>query len=70
MVYKRYIKRGNRLLGPYYYKSVRNKKGKVMSIYLKDYKPYTKDLLFNTVFSITKLFFQKERKNKLEFTKN
>ena len=31
MVYKRYIKRGGKLCGPYYYKSYRDKNGKVVS---------------------------------------
>ncbi|MDP2926159.1 MAG: hypothetical protein Q8N99_07315 [Nanoarchaeota archaeon] len=39
MVYKRYIKRNGKLCGPYYYESYRDKNGKVISKYLKDYKP-------------------------------
>ena len=39
MVYKKYIKRGGKKFGPYYFKSVRDKNGKVRSIYLgPDYK--------------------------------
>jgi len=34
MVYKKYIKRGGKKFGPYYFKSVRDKNGKVKSIYL------------------------------------
>ncbi len=34
MVYKKYIKRGNKKFGPYYFKSVRDKDGKVRSVYL------------------------------------
>jgi len=39
MVYKRYIKKGNKLYGPYYYKSHRKKDGRVVSKYLPDYHP-------------------------------
>ncbi|MEK6935445.1 MAG: hypothetical protein AABW67_01530, partial [Nanoarchaeota archaeon] len=41
MVYKRYIKRGNKLCGPYYYESYRDKNGNVISRYLPDYSPET-----------------------------
>ena len=34
MAYKRYIKRGNKFLGPYIYKSVKQKDGSVKSVYL------------------------------------
>lgn len=34
MVHKRYIKRGGKLYGPYFYKSIRTKDGKVKNIYL------------------------------------
>ena len=34
MVIKRYIKRNGKVLGPYYYKNVRDENGKVKSIYL------------------------------------
>jgi len=34
MVHKRYIKRGGKTYGPYYYKTIRDKDGKVRSIYL------------------------------------
>src|SRR3989344_6079357 len=37
MVYKRYIRRGGKLHGPYYYESYRDKNGRVVSRYLKDY---------------------------------
>ena len=33
MVYKRYVKRGGKTFGPYYYHSVRSKNGKVRSLY-------------------------------------
>ena len=39
MVYKRYIKRGGKLCGPYYYESYRGEDGKVHSRYLSNYKP-------------------------------
>ncbi|MBT4135642.1 hypothetical protein HOD75_02810 [archaeon] len=39
MVYKRYIKRDGKLCGPYYYESYRDENGKVVSRYLKNYKP-------------------------------
>lgn len=38
MVYKKYIKRGNKIHGPYYYESYRDENGKTRSRYLKDYK--------------------------------
>ena len=34
MVFKRYIKRGNHVYGPYYYESYRDKDGKVKKRYL------------------------------------
>ena len=39
MVYKRYVKIKGKVHGPYYYKSYRDKNGKVVSKYVKDYKP-------------------------------
>ncbi|MFA5855718.1 MAG: hypothetical protein WC867_00015 [Candidatus Pacearchaeota archaeon] len=39
MVYKRYIKKNGKLIGPYYYESYRTEDGRVISKYLKDYKP-------------------------------
>ena len=39
MVYKRYIKINGKICGPYYYKSYRDKNGKVISKYLRDYRP-------------------------------
>ncbi len=42
MVYKRYIKRGEKLCGPYYYESYRDENGKVVSKYLPNYKPPVK----------------------------
>ena len=42
MVYKRYIKRGGKLHGPYYYESYRDKNGKVATRYLKEHKSNTK----------------------------
>ncbi len=34
MVYKKYVKRGNKKFGPYYFKSIRDKEGNVQSMYL------------------------------------
>src|SRR4030042_1493262 len=34
MVYARYIKKGKKRLGPYYYKSVRTPEGKVRNVYV------------------------------------
>ena len=45
MVYKRYIKRGGKVCGPYYYESHRDKNGRVVSKYLKGYKPKFKDMV-------------------------
>jgi len=43
MVYKKYIKRGGKRFGPYYFKTYRAKNGSVKSIYLgRDYKPKPK----------------------------
>ncbi|MFA4886716.1 MAG: LamG domain-containing protein [Candidatus Nanoarchaeia archaeon] len=39
MVYEKYIKRGGKLHGPYYYKSVRDSKGKIQHVYLGTKKP-------------------------------
>jgi len=39
MVYKRYIKRGGKLLGPYYYKTIKTPDGKVRSIYVGPVSP-------------------------------
>jgi len=47
MAYKKYIKRGNKVFGPYYYKSYRSK-GKVKKIYIggkKEYKLWLKGKL-------------------------
>ena len=42
MVYKKYVKRGGKLHGPYYYESYRDENGRVVSRYLKDYKDNSK----------------------------
>ena len=45
MVYKKYIKRGHKVFGPYYYHSYRSK-GKVKKIYIgkkKEYKKWLKE---------------------------
>ncbi|MEI6058641.1 MAG: hypothetical protein WCP89_02620, partial [archaeon] len=39
MVYKRYVKRGGKTFGPYYYESYRGADGKVKTRYLENYKP-------------------------------
>ncbi len=39
MVYRRCVKRGGKLYGPYYYESYRDENGKVVSRYLSDYNP-------------------------------
>ncbi|MFH1290612.1 MAG: hypothetical protein ABIH92_04340, partial [Nanoarchaeota archaeon] len=39
MVTKRYIKKGEKKFGPYYYESYRDHTGKVKKRYIKDYKP-------------------------------
>jgi len=41
MVYKKYVKRGNKVFGPYYYKSYRKGK-KVKKIYIGKKKEYKK----------------------------
>src|SRR3989344_7410693 len=43
MVYKRYVKRGGKIFGPYYYESYRDKDGKTKSLYLPDYKDEEKN---------------------------
>ena len=50
MVYKRYIKRNGKRLGPYYYESYRDKHGRVVSRYLKDYTQSQSLLLAPTEF--------------------
>ncbi len=42
MVHKRYVKRNGKIFGPYYYKTVRGKDGKVRSIYLGSTTPSSK----------------------------
>ncbi len=39
MVYKKYVKRGGKTFGPYYYESYRDSDGKVKTRYLENYKP-------------------------------
>jgi parallel beta-helix repeat protein len=56
MVYKRYIKRGGKLCGPYYYESYRNEDGKIISKYLKNYKPPRKILVYSVYFIFFVLF--------------
>lgn len=40
VVYKRYIKRNGKLCGPYYYKSYRDKNGRVISRYLPNHRTF------------------------------
>ncbi len=44
MVYKKYIKRDGKIFGPYYFKSVRDKNGKVKSVYLGTENPTKRSL--------------------------
>ncbi|MBT3690817.1 hypothetical protein HOG16_01075, partial [Candidatus Woesearchaeota archaeon] len=57
MVYKKYISRGGKKFGPYYFKSVRTKGGKVKSIYLGTENPTKKNLSFFTLFLLVALLF-------------
>jgi hypothetical protein len=50
MVYKRYIQRGGKKFGPYYYESYRDKNGKIKTRYLKEGK--SKKLSFFLIFLI------------------
>ncbi|MCD4666742.1 hypothetical protein K8R47_02955 [archaeon] len=61
MVHKRYIKRDGKVYGPYFYKSVRSKDGKVKNIYLGDnYKEKNdvvqKNHLFTPLLLVTLMF--------------
>jgi len=47
MVYKKYIKRGGKTFGPYYYKSYRDKNGNVKTKFISG--PYKKDKVFKKV---------------------
>ncbi|MDD5193263.1 MAG: hypothetical protein PHF67_01625, partial [Candidatus Nanoarchaeia archaeon] len=47
MVYKKYIKRNNKIFGPYYYESHRDKKGRVISKFVSG--PTKKDELLNKI---------------------
>lgn len=46
MVYKKYMYKGGKRFGPYYFKSVRNKDGSVSSIYLGKKKPENNNFKF------------------------
>ena len=50
MVYKKYIVRGGKKFGPYYFKSVRTPDGKVKSVYLGTENPSKKNFSFFTLF--------------------
>jgi parallel beta-helix repeat protein len=45
MVYKRYIKKGGKTFGPYYYKSYRDSKGNVKTEYVEDHESPSRKLL-------------------------
>jgi parallel beta-helix repeat protein len=42
MAYKRYIKKNGKKIGPYYYKSIRKKSGKIRTVYLGTKNPERK----------------------------
>ena len=57
MVYKKYISRNGKKFGPYYFKSVRGKNGKVKSVYLGTKDPSKKSLSFFGIFFLVALLF-------------
>ena len=57
MVYKKYIKRGGKTFGPYYFKSVRDKNGKVKSVYLGSENPSRRSLPTLSLAVLLVLFF-------------
>ena len=46
MVYRKYVEREGKRFGPYYFKSIRDKNGKVKSVYLGTKDPSRKKLPF------------------------
>jgi parallel beta-helix repeat protein len=57
LVYKKYISRNGKKFGPYYFKSVRGKNGKVKSVYLGTKDPSKKSLSFFGIFFLVALLF-------------
>ncbi len=57
MVYKKYVTRGGKKFGPYYFKSVREKDGRVRSVYLGTEDPSRKNLSFFGIFFLVALLF-------------
>ena len=57
MVYKKYIKRDGKTFGPYYFKSVRDKNGKVKSVYLGTENPTKSNLPTLSLAVLLVLFF-------------
>ena len=57
MVYKKYISRAGKKFGPYYFKSVRTKDGKVKSVYLGTSDPTKRNTSFFTLFFLVALLF-------------
>jgi parallel beta-helix repeat protein len=57
LVYKKYIKRGGKTFGPYYFKSVRDKNGKVKSVYLGSENPSRRSLPTLSLAVLLVLFF-------------
>lgn len=57
MVYRKYIEREGKRFGPYYFKSIRDKNGKVKSVYLGTKDPSRKKLPFIGVFFLVALLF-------------
>jgi len=50
VVFKRYIKKHGKRLGPYYYQNVRGKDGKIKSVYIgQDYKKHNKKRFINAI---------------------
>jgi len=57
LVYKKYITRGGKKFGPYYFKSVRTPNGKVKSVYLGTKNPEGKKFSFVTFSIVVALLF-------------
>jgi len=57
LVYKKYISRAGKKFGPYYFKSVRTKDGKVKSVYLGTSDPTKRNTSFFTLFFLVALLF-------------